>query len=203
MSRCTEEKLEDFSNEHYTYINQIFGDQTIREIIKESYADRDWDFAVEDANADFEYSNHHVLFRPGKNGEIIKWCSVDEKYQNILVNKNDTLCQSYTLMKYLHKPIPRGMKERQMEMVKMYRNILQKKIFKTEFQGVVELMQKKLTRKPLSKDAVLWKDYTKQRTTYLNMDYDEIYNQIQNTLDNWEKFGYHHFVKDGACPIRR
>ena len=203
MSRCTEEKLEDFSNEHYTYINQIFGDQTVRIIIKESYADRNWGFAVEDANADFEYSNHHVLLKPGKNGEIIKWCSVDEKYQNILVNKNDTLCQSYTLMKYLNKPIPRGMKERQMEMVKMYRNILNKTHFKTEFQGVVELMQKKLTRKPLSKDVVLWKDYTKQRTTYLNMDYDEIYNQIQNTLDNWEHVGYHHFIKDGACPIKR
>lgn len=203
MSRCTEEKLDAFSNQHYTYINQIFGDETIREIIQETYADRDWDFAVEDANADFEYSNHHVLLKPGKNGEIIKWCSVDEKYQNILVNKNDTLCQSYTLMKYLNKPIPPGMKERQMEMVKMYRNILKKTYFITEFQGVVELMQKKLTRKPLSKDVVLWKDYTKQRTTYLNMDYDEIYNQIQNTLDNWENFGYHYFINDGACPVKR
>jgi hypothetical protein len=90
MNTCTSEKLNEFSKEHYTYINQIFGDETVREIIKEMYTERDWDFAVEDANADFEYSNHHVLMKEGKTGEDIKWCSVDEGYQNIFVNKNDT-----------------------------------------------------------------------------------------------------------------
>ena len=202
MNRCTDEKLDEFSNEHFTYINQIFGDETIREIIKETYVDRDWTFAVEDANADFEYSNHHVLIKKGKDGKNIKWCSVDEKYQNILVNKNDTLCQSYTLMKYLNKPIPRGMKERQMDMIKMYRNILRKQHFQTELQQVLSVMQRALLQKQPDKDVVLWKDYTKNRSPALNVGYADIYYQIHNTLDNWEKFGYHHFIKDGVCPVK-
>ena len=41
MNNCSEINLEIFSKEHYTYINQIFGDETIREIIKEMYTPRD------------------------------------------------------------------------------------------------------------------------------------------------------------------
>ena len=69
MSKCEKINLELFSKQHYTYINQIFGDLTIREIIKETYAPREWEFEIEAANADFEYSNHHILTKPGKNGE--------------------------------------------------------------------------------------------------------------------------------------
>ena len=71
MNQCTEEKLFLFSREHYTYINQIFGDETIRQIIKEMYVERDWDFGVEDANEDFEYSNHHVLVKHDKHGDYL------------------------------------------------------------------------------------------------------------------------------------
>jgi hypothetical protein len=37
-SNCTKEKLDTFSKRHYTYINQIFGDATVRQIIEEEYA---------------------------------------------------------------------------------------------------------------------------------------------------------------------
>ena len=47
MNKCDNIKLGLFSKEHYTYINQIFGDLTVREIIKETYAPRDWEFVVE------------------------------------------------------------------------------------------------------------------------------------------------------------
>jgi len=203
MNTCTSEKLSTFSKEHYTYINQIFGDETVREIIKEMYVERDWDFAVEDANADFEYSNHHVLVKKGKTGEDIKWCSVDEKYQNINVNKNDTLCQSYTLMKYLNKPIAIGMKQRQMDMVRMYRNILKKEYFNDELKGMVEIMQKELKIKKRRKGVVLWKNYTTNRPTNINKSYENIHEEINNVLDKWEKYGYLYFMKDGTCSVKR
>ena len=144
MNNCNKINLELFSQEHYTYINQIFGDKTIREIIKEMYAPRDWDFVVEDATEEFEYSNHHVLVKKGKNGEFTKWCSVDEGLQNTNINKNDTLCQSYTLLKYLNKPIEKNMKKRQMEMIKMYKNIIKRDYFKDELRGMVEIMKRKI-----------------------------------------------------------
>ena len=203
MNTCTSEKLNIFSKEHYTYINQIFGDETVREIIKEMYVERDWDFAVEDANADFEYSNHHVLVKKGKTGEDIKWCSVDEEYQNIHVNKNDTLCQSYTLMKYLNKPIARGMKQRQMDMVRMYRNILKKEYFNDELKGMVEIMQKELKNKKKRKGVVFWKNYTTNRPINMNKSYENIHEEINNVLDKWEKYGYLYFMKDGTCSVKR
>ena len=49
-------------------------------------------------------------------------------------------------MKYLNKPIARGMKQRQMDMVRMYRNILKKEHFNDELEGMVEIMQKELTQ---------------------------------------------------------
>ena len=203
MNTCTSEKLNEFSKEHYTYINQIFGDETVREIIKEIYTERDWDFAVEDANADFEYSNHHVLTKKGKTGEDIKWCSVDEGYQNIFVNKNDTLCQSYTLMQFLNKPIAIGMKQRQTDMVRMYRNILKKEHFNDELEGMVEIMQKELKKKNRRKGVVLWKDYTTKRSTNMNKSYEKIHEEINSVLDKWEKYGYHYFMKEGTCPVKR
>ena len=200
MNHCTEEALAIFSQEHYTYINQIFGDVTIREIIGEMYAERDWKFIVEDATTDFEYSNHHVLVKHGKNGETVKWCSVDEGIQNIHVNKNDTLCQSYTLLKYLNKPILKGVKQRQMEMIRMYRNILKRDHFKNELKGVVELMRQKIKKTKKLDDRSIWKDYTHSPVTYLNKDYNILYAEIQSVLDKWEKYGYWYFIKEGTCP---
>ena len=151
MNHCTEEALALFSQEHYTYINQIFGDVTIREIIGEMYAERDWKFIVEDATTDFEYSNHHVL--------------------------------------------------RQMEMIRMYRNILKRDHFKNELKGVVELMRQKIKKTKKLDDRSIWKDYTHSPVTYLNKDYNMLYAEIQSVLDKWEKYGYWYFIKEGTCPV--
>jgi hypothetical protein len=199
MSHCTNGKLTLFSREHYTYINQIFGDETIREIIKEIYADRDWEFVVEDANEDFEYSNHHVLVKPDNSGKIVKWCSVDEGLQNIVKNKNDTLCQSYTLMKYLNKPIVTNMKKRQMDMIRMYRNIIKRETFQRELKGIIEVMRQKIRKNKKKNNQSLWKDYTDEPITYLHKTYKTVYAEINSVLDKWEKYGYWFFIKTGVC----
>ena len=36
-ANCSAEKLLAFSKKHYTYINQIFGDAVVRQIIEEEY----------------------------------------------------------------------------------------------------------------------------------------------------------------------
>ena len=37
---CTNEKLEEFSLEHFTFINQFFGDETVREVIAEVFPNK-------------------------------------------------------------------------------------------------------------------------------------------------------------------
>jgi len=204
MSKCTEDVLKLFGKDHYTYINQIFGDLTVREIIKEIYAPRDWNFvAIPQTEGRFRGSYHHILEKKGKNGEIIQWCSVEEDFQ-VDINENDTLCQSYTLLKYLNKPIDKNMKKRQIEMVKMYRNILKRDDFKKELSGIVEIMQKTIKKIKRKNNPTLWKDYTYDKPEpYLNKDYDVLYAEIQSVLEKWEKYGYLYFIKDGTCPKKK
>ena len=94
-----ESKLEDFGNRHYDYINQIFGTSAIREVIQSKYPQsHDWILKSEDSGPEFENSFHHFCGTVcGKD----RWCSVEEGLQDIDIYPNDTLCQSYSLMKYL------------------------------------------------------------------------------------------------------
>jgi len=199
MNKSTN-NIDKFGWEHYTYINQIFGDSTVREIIKESYAKKEWNFRVEDADANFEFSNHHVLIKTNKKGEEIKWCSVDEKLQNIFINKKDNLCQTYTLMKYLNKPIHKNMKKRQNEMIRMYRNILGKDNFKRELKDIINIMNKKIVKLKRKNNPSVWKNYTSIKNEYLNIDIDTLYLKINEVLNKWEKYGYWYFIKEGDCP---
>ena len=206
MSKCTKNALGLFGNDHYTYINQIFGDETVRQIIKESYAPRDWNFVVEyNVEGFVDNSPHHVLEKKGKNGEIIKWCSVEEEFQNIIININDTLCQSYTLLKYLNKPIDKDMKKRQMEMVKMYRNILSNKYFKKELKKVYNQMKQLIKKTKIDDHPGIWIDYTyEEPEPYLNKEFNALYAEIHNTLDTWENYGYSYFIKKGkTCPKKK
>ena len=209
MSKCKQLELDLFDLEHKTYINQIFGDETIREIITETYAPRDWYFVVEAGVGVFEGTDHHVLERKLKNGEIERWCSVDEGIQNNIVNVNDNLCQSYSLLKFLNKPLTKNMKKTQKEMINMYRAILKRPYFKKELQNIVTIMNAKIDKlvkgtkkssKKKKEDKTLWFDYTSIDEPYLYKDYHTIYAEILNVLDKWEKYGYWLFVKEGNCP---
>ena len=50
MTQCDDHLLGLFSKNHYTYINQIFGDQTVREIISEIFPNKDYDFVVKNTD---------------------------------------------------------------------------------------------------------------------------------------------------------
>ena len=95
------------------------------------------------------------------------------------------------------------MKKRQMEMIKMYRNIIRREHFKTEFKKVVTIMQEKISKSKKKNDVSIWRDYTHTPDTYLNKDYDKIYEEIRDVLDTWESYGYLYFIKEGVCVDKR
>ena len=82
-------------------------------------------------------------------GKGKKVCSVAGKYQNIYINKNDTLCQSYTLLRYLGYNFNLKMtrKEIQSRMCQMYKKIIEngedyENLKKNRFENSSELVKR-------------------------------------------------------------
>lgn len=186
-SSCTDEKIGKFAMEHYTYINQIFGDLSLREIIAELYPNEKYDFLAVESGEDFEGSYHHVL-KDKKTGK--QKCSVDDGFQNLEENENDTLCQSYSLLSYFGTKISKDHKDRQMDMIEMYRNLLSKKKFINALDDII-----------YSGNKNYWHDYS-NKGKYIKMNKDEIIHKIREVLTDWKKFGYWYFTGDGRCPTK-
>ena len=188
---CTQRKLDYFKWKHLTYINQFFGDTSVREIISEVYPNKCLEFGVEEAGEGFEANtDHHVLYDTKTKKKI---CSVDTlKIQNTNINKYDTLCQSYTLLIYFNRKMYKTHKARQMEMIKMYRDLLDNRT-------LIKNINNEIVSNKRNKN--LWADYTQdtQGDVALEMDMPKIVRNIRDTLDRWEKYGYHHFTKNGTC----
>lgn len=185
MSQHDEEVLFYFSREHFTFINQIFGDLTVREIIKDVFPNDLYTFQIEiiNDNDEFEEGVHHILLN-NQTGKIV--CSVSNKYQNLNININDTLCQSYSLLTYFNIKIKKSQKQRQMDMIKMYRDILSNQEFITKLNEVIH-----------SGNNHLWIDYTKQKKIYIKMNKKNIIDKINKVLDTWEEYGYNYFIGNG------
>jgi hypothetical protein len=190
---CSKDSLEEFSKKHYTYINQIFGDATVRNIIEEEFPTT-YAFEVEETGADFDFSYHHTV-KDKDNGHIL--CSVDDGYQNIYKNKNDTLCQSYSMLTYFDIDIPDDKKEKQMEMIKMYRDILNGHIEGFDNVDFKKIINDEILKVP--KNRKLWRNFV-TNSGYINMNKTKLFQNIEDTLDEWEKFGYWYFIGKGDCP---
>ena len=187
----------EFSRAHMSYINQIFGDITIREIIQEIYPKNGTSLAVLSSGPEFEYSHHHV-YKIGD--EAI--CSIEMGYQNVLVDINDNLCQSYALMSYLEVPFDKtpssiaSVKQKRMKqlaMINMYREILENKEFlKTFINDIVFVKNNKL-----------WTDWVKRKFYMIKkLSAARIIKHIKKVLDAWEDYGWRYFVGTGTktCP---
>lgn len=190
---CSQKKLDYFRWKHLTYINQIFGDASVREIISELYPNQSMEFRVEEVTdgSGFEAgTDHHVLFDKIKKKRI---CSVDTlKIQNTNINKNDTLCQSYSLLVYFNRKIYKTNKARQMEIIRMYRDILANRTFLLKIQN--EIVNNK-------RNVGLWKDYIQDINgkAPLEMNMSNIVRHIRDTLNRWENYGYQYFIREGKC----
>jgi len=150
------EQLRAFSINHYNYVNQLLGDQTLRTIITEEFKSPEgWSLKVESSGPEFEGSFHHYC---GKGRT--KWCSANEGIQDIYTHPNDTLCQSYSMMKYLGNMRDTDVtltKELQERMVVMWRGILANRrvqeqiIFSVKLKTGLEVMPRR-TLQALAKE---------------------------------------------------
>jgi len=194
---CTDRNLVIFGRAHYSYINQIFGDITVRAIIQEVMKKKG-KLLVEEAGQDFEHSYHHVFM------DKKKVCSADEGYQNIHVDTNDTLCQSYSLLSYLKLPFDKTPSDtatveqkhsKHMAMIAMYRALLKNKKFVKHFSDQIVF----------DENNALWKDtigksfnIIEHYKTGLN-----IIEAIEKVIDVWESYGWMYFIGKGKCIPRK
>ena len=197
---CTDENLEIFGRAHYSYINQIFGDETVRKIIKR-LTKNPGILAVEPSGSDFENSFHHIFKANRTKASTI--CSVEEGYQNITVDINDTLCQSYSLMTFLQIPFDKTPSEnatiemkhsKHLAMIGMYRMILSNEKFINIFSNDIVF----------DGNNELWEDTVDDENPFNIIEHYKtganIIEVIQRVLTIWEQYGWRYFVGDGTCP---
>jgi len=196
---CTNDKLIIFGRAHYSYINQIFGDITVREILQEIMK-KPGKLMVEESGPEFENSFHHAFKAGNNDSETI--CSAMSGYQDISVDINDTLCQSYSLMSYLNIPFDKTPSNvatveqkhsKHLAMIAMYRSILENEEF-------VKKISEELIHKDNNK---LWRDTINEaKPVYIIKAYKtgaNIINVIKQVIDIWEKYGWMYFIGRGKC----
>jgi len=194
---CTKEKLKKFDIRHYAYINQIFGCDIVREDLIKMAPHKGYTLHVEDClDSGLRDDKHHFAEKCGT-----KLCSIKSGTQDYNRDVNDALCQTYSLM-YLFGYDYTKFKDRkrlQDAMVAMYRTILRDPKFK-EILNDIDVTSIKGSK------AVIWpfRDFagpnprSKMRKTL-----DELLTEINTTLDQWEDYGYHHFIGQGDCPAQK
>jgi hypothetical protein len=201
---CSAEKLLAFSKKHYTYINQIFGDAGVRQIIEEEYPTT-WEFKVAKAGPEFGNSFHHTV-RDREDPKLII-CSGEDGVQDLNKNVNDTLCQSYSLMNFFEIPIQlsedKGKLKQiyhetnQRAMVQMYRDLLNGNIENYEGIDFKEILTNEILSDKRNKK--LWRNFVTGKGN-LNMDPEVLFKNIEDLLDEWEDYGYWFFIGKGECP---
>ena len=196
---CTNDKLIIFGRAHYSYINHIFGDESVRSIIQE-VAKKPGKLVVESSGAEFENSFHHV-FKAGKTKASIV-CSGKEGYQAIDIDINDTLCQSYSLMVYLRIPFDKTpsdeatveqKRSKHMSMIAMYRDLLNNEKFVNLFNTDITYPEEWVDS---IDDTNEFPIITKFKTG------PQILKVVERVLNVWEKYGWMYFVADGTCITR-
>jgi hypothetical protein len=203
-ANCSAEKLLDFSKKHYTYINQIFGDATVRQIIEEEYPTT-WEFKVAKAGPEFGNSFHHTV-RDREQPDLFV-CSGIDGVQDLHKNINDTLCQSYSLMNYFEIPIQLSEEKgklkkiyhetNQKAMAQMYRDILNGTLENYEGVDFKEILTNEILS--VKRNNKLWRNFVTGRG-HVNMKPEVLFKNIEDTLDEWEEFGYWFFIGKGECP---
>ena len=178
------QNLVDFSWHHFNYINQIFGHESVRKLIQKYYPCETYKLIVivDEKNQ----GGDHIVVYDKKNNHIIN--SYTEGWQNVEKNKNDNLCQSYSLLVYLNKRFKHMThKEIQRRMICMYRQIIR---------------NDNIMKEIMDNDDIIFKEYYGVDTNDELIDSGEICKndiceQINYVLDDWEKFGYIHFQGNG------
>lgn len=224
--KIEKEKLEIFSHLFQAYINQIFGDQSVRSVIYSIFGnkehnknyrfglvefnsgDNEWEKANEDHSVpkrkasyyddivdkvkiDDSDDNHHVLYDIVKEKYIDSINTEGFKYQDQERDSEDSLCQSYSLMKFFNRKMNKDPIKKQKQMIVFYRALLKNKHF------IQEIKKEIFYKKPLKEEV--WEDEDENIIpTQKDKDFDKLKEKILYTLDNWEDYGYWYFIKSGT-----
>ena len=142
------------------------------------------------------------MFQPHKAKKNLIVCSVEDEYQDVDIDVNDTLCQSYSLLNYFAIPFDKtpsatasiGVKRsRQLAMVNMYMKIIKNKEFLKKFDEIVKN----------KKNKHLWEDTIDNNNTFYIIEKfkksEPIIRIITNILYVWEAYGWQFFIGNGKC----
>ena len=178
--KYTIQDLQKFSLLHYYYINQLLGDQTLRAVIMEEFPHKENRLVSEKGEGDFANSSHHLCILAKNN----KWCSVDEGIQNLNIHSHDTLCQSYSVLRYFGGIGPNDKtltKKLQMKMIKVWHKILENRTIMDQIHySVTQTKNKKFLMKGIPKS------YRESLTA--------LKKKIVEVLQKWKEYGYVWFM---------
>ena len=154
-----------FEDMYYTYVNQIFGDESVREIYMEVHPSTTG--LVLKTEEDSVHGHHHFVYNSKTDQKI---CSK----KTVQVNPNDTLCQSYSLAYYNGIPLPTHD-----ILINMYKNILRDGKF-------MKKVDAEILKNPENKNH--WKIYKNGIETSKNvsMNKKNIIKNISRVLDIWD-----------------
>ena len=172
-------ELHKWGSDHFYYINQLLGDQTLRGIIQENFQSSDgWNLMVEEGFGD---GFHHYC---GRGDE--KWCSQCEGIQNLDDHPYDTLCHSYSMMKYMglltenDTKLTKGVQER---MADMWKVIIENRN-----------VQDQIIRSVKQKDTKDRKDPFLMKKIDPKLRNKKIIGEISTILDEWKEYGYKYYL---------
>lgn len=148
--------------------------------------------------------NHWVL--KNKKYPTKRHCSIEDGIQNIHDDSNDNLCQIYCVMDLLNIKLPKHLKkddeEQKIAKHKQMVSGLRKLINSNGFVKFLQLKSEELQNE--FEDI----DFHNNRETFADSKYCDYYfitrsktvrlnKVLNNILDDWQSFGYRHFIGDG------
>lgn len=155
-----------------------------------------------DFDDDNSGQHNHWILQNKKNGT--KVCSIQSGIQNIKDDVNDNLCQLYCVIACLNINLPSNLRKNDRKtkidkhklMVATIRDLINRDDFNIMLENKMADIQEDFQEMDfLEKEHYLFGTHTrkgnKRKVRYL-------LNDLNSTLDDWEKFGYKHFINHGV-----
>lgn len=179
-----------WGSDHFYYINQLLGDQTLRDIIQQKFKNTEgWRLAVEKG---FNGGSHHFCERDNITGTE-KWCSQCVGLQNITRYPNDSLCHSYSMMKYLGLLTKRDTeltRDLQVRMANMWLSKIRIPEVKDQIIHSVKQIEYDEDGEKVLRDGSYW--FMKEiDPRYRN---GQVIKVIENVLNEWKEYGYKYYI---------
>ena len=184
------QKLQEFSWDHYTYINQFFGDLEVRDIIENCFPRHYLSFEHYD---DPEFGFHHYVVDSRYEDPI---CSIGAGVQDTDINVNDNMCSTYSLLAYFKIPFSDNSYTNQMKMISLCYKILKNKNFRAAIEAAI-LTDPEETKRWKSYKRVKRSIRNNGRTYYVNMNPDVFWKNVKSVLHKWTEYGHIYFIGDG------